>query len=53
MGNSEAKDVNFYDYCKTCKHRDKDDYESPCNECLIKPVRDGTFVPIYWEGKKK
>lgn len=42
------KEVRFDLYCKTCKHRSKQDYEDPCNDCLDTPVRKETSIPLYW-----
>lgn len=53
MNNSEFKEVNFVEYCRTCKHSDKEDFKDPCNECLLTGMREGTEVPEYWEAKKK
>ena len=54
MGDSKLKEVNYVTYCESCKHKDKNDYESPCNECLEAhdAMREGTEVPVMWEAKK-
>ena len=33
----EYKEVHFDQYCKTCKHNDLDEKDSPCCECLDNP----------------
>lgn len=29
----DYKEVYFHEYCKTCKHRDIEDWKDPCNPC--------------------
>lgn len=53
MGDSNLKEINFVEYCRTCKYRDKKDYEPPCDECLEVGMRKGTCVPERWDGNKK
>ena len=46
------KEVNFHKYCESCKHRNKKEKESPCDECLEEPVNAYSSKPIRWEEKK-
>lgn len=41
--------VDFEKYCETCKHKDLDDAEEPCNECLECPVNLHSQKPVKWE----
>ena len=34
----EYKEVHYNQYCKTCKHKDTDETEEPCNECMDNPA---------------
>lgn len=45
------KEVYFDSYCKTCRHEDLKEEESPCDECLAEPARIGSHKPIKWEEK--
>ena len=47
------KEVNFFKYCKTCKHKDKEEFEYPCDDCLNveDDMREGTEKPKYYEEK--
>ena len=46
----DLKIVNFYDWCKTCRHRNKLSNEEPCNECLAIPARPNSTKPEKWEN---
>ena len=43
--------VHFDEYCKTCKHKDLKESESPCYECLENPTNVYSHQPIHWEKK--
>ena len=43
--------VDFGAYCAKCKHKDKADTESPCDDCLSNPTNLHTRVPIKFEKK--
>lgn len=36
-------------YCKQCIHRNIEEYEHPCDECLLHPVNEGTRKPVKFE----
>lgn len=40
--------VDFEKWCKTCKHHDKPENESPCWECLDEPTNIDSRKPILW-----
>lgn len=46
------KEVDFHIHCTSCKHRDKKETESPCDECLEEPVNSYSSKPVKWEEKK-
>ena len=50
--NENYKEVNFFEYCKKCKHLDWDETKDPCNDCLAEFCREGTEVPLYFEEDK-
>lgn len=54
MSNSEGyKEVYFHEYCKTCKHYNKNDMtKDPCNECLDEYSNLYTHKPVKYEPKE-
>lgn len=45
-----TKIVDYETYCQKCKHKDLNDTDDPCNECLTKSVRtDGSRKPINFK----
>lgn len=47
------KIVDFKKYCKTCKHRDQDEWLDPCNDCLDKPANEHSKKPINYEADEE
>lgn len=47
----EYKEVNFYQYCKTCKHEKLKGRDDPCNECLEEGMNKHSHKPVNWEKK--
>lgn len=45
------KEVYFHQYCETCKHKDKEENEFPCDECLDSPLNLYSHKPTRWEEK--
>lgn len=45
----DYKEVYFHEYCKTCKHRDIEDWKDPCNPCLANPYNIDSHKPTYYE----
>lgn len=43
------KIVEFEVYCPKCKHKNVDDFEDPCNDCLNCPARQYSHKPINFE----
>jgi hypothetical protein len=50
MENKE-KFVDFFKFCKTCKHQRKSEEDDPCWECLKHPVNVNSRKPTEWEDK--
>ena len=46
------KEVDFYNYCRVCKHWGLEESEQPCFECLDHSLNLYSHKPIKWEGKK-
>ena len=46
----EVKFVNF-EWCKSCKHKDKAEDEEPCRDCLDEPTNLHSEKPVKWEEK--
>lgn len=51
--NENLKEIDFFTYCKTCKHRGLKEIEDPCNECLDTPCNAESCKPLNWEPAKK
>lgn len=45
--------VDFKKYCEICKHKDVEETEDPCNECLENPMNLFSQKPVKWEENKK
>ena len=41
--------VDFEFYCKTCKYKNLNEVEDPCNRCLDIPARDNSKKPEYYK----
>lgn len=44
------KEVYFDQYCKTCKHKDKEENEDPCFDCLAEPANVYSHKPVRYES---
>ena len=52
--NSEGyKEVYFEQYCKTCKHKDTNEADDPCDECLSEPMNIYSHKPTKYVEKEK
>lgn len=47
----DYKEVDFKQYCKTCKHEAVDETIDPCDECLSSPINLYSHKPVNWEEK--
>lgn len=45
------KIVEFWVWCKRCKHNAVPETEDPCNECLTDSVNEDSHKPTKWEEK--
>ena len=52
MMETRVKFANYYKFCKLCKHKDEEETDEPCNECLTLPVNVDTRKPICFEEAK-
>lgn len=52
ISDEHYQEVNFFKYCKTCKHQKLLGCEEPCNECLDNPINFESEKPVNWEEKK-
>lgn len=50
---SRYKEVDYYEYCQKCKHKDKKEEEQPCFECLEEPVNLYSRRPVKFEEAEK
>lgn len=50
---SQTKEVDFHQYCETCKYKDdyENDVESPCFDCLDDPVNIDSHKPVNYIPK--
>lgn len=52
MSDTKEKIVDFFNYCKYCKHYKDKATDDPCNECLSEPVNWDSRKPVRFEEKK-
>lgn len=45
---NNVKFVDYFRYCASCEHWDKQESESPCDECLELPAREDSHKPEYY-----
>lgn len=48
---NKLKEVRYDKYCKTCKHRDKDEKMVPCCYCMDETVMLESAKPARYEQK--
>lgn len=46
------KEVDFAQYCHTCKHIGVPEELEPCFDCLAEPVNQYSHKPVKYEEKK-
>lgn len=50
---NQYQEVYFHEYCKSCKHYEKDDMQkSPCDHCLDNPVNIQSHKPVDFAEEK-
>lgn len=47
----EYLEVYFDQYCPSCKHENKSEYDSPCFECMSEAMNLHSHKPVRWEEK--
>lgn len=47
------KEVYFHEYCESCKHKDVEERDEPCAECMSEPTNLNTHRPVNYEKKEK
>lgn len=48
----DYKEVYYDQYCSRCVHRELEEDDEPCRDCLDEPVNVYSHKPIYWEENK-
>lgn len=52
MQPNEYKEVNYAEYCKTCKFYEKSEKDDPCFECLTSNINLYSHKPVNYEEDK-
>lgn len=47
-----TKEVYFNQYCSSCIHKDVDEKDDPCDECLTYPSNENSHKPINYKEDK-
>ena len=45
--------VDFNKYCRTCKYKDFNECDDPCNDCLDYPTNVNSERPLRYEADEK
>ncbi len=48
----DYKEVYYDQYCSRCVHRELEEDDEPCRDCLDEPVNVYSHKPVYWEENK-
>ena len=49
----DYQEVYFNMYCKTCAHKNKNEREDPCNDCLEQPYVQNSHIPQNYKKETK
>lgn len=49
----DYQEVYFNMYCGTCVHKNKNEREDPCNECLEQPYVQNSHIPQNYKKETK
>ena len=49
MNRSHEKIVDFKFFCKLCQHKNKTEWDEPCDSCLEHPVNVESHKPLYFK----
>ena len=52
MDQQSYKEVYFHEYCEKCKHKELEETEEPCNECMTEPINLDSHKPVRYEKKE-
>ncbi len=52
MNETVYKEVDFAQYCSTCKYAEQAENEEPCDKCLEEPVNVYSHKPVEWKDKE-
>lgn len=47
----EYQEVDFNQYCKTCKFEKLKESAEPCDDCLSNPTNLYSAKPVHWKEK--
>lgn len=50
---NDIREVNFFEYCKTCAHENVEEWECPCDECLANCFNYDSHKPVNWKSKEE
>ena len=50
---NDYKEVLYNEYCKKCVHKDLDEHEEPCEECMSEPVNLWSKRPVKFEENEE
>lgn len=49
---NNTKEVYFDVYCSKCQHKDTNETEEPCNECLAQGFNLDSHKPVYFKEEE-
>ena len=49
---NQMKFVEFDKYCDKCAHKETNEWEEPCNECLSNIVNENSHKPVNFKEDK-
>lgn len=50
---NDPKEVYFWKYCCICKHKDNEEFDEPCDDCLANPSNIDSHKPVHYEPVEK
>lgn len=53
MSNTNQHIVDYFKFCRKCKHWDKGKESDICSDCLEQNVRESSRKPVHYEEEKK
>ena len=49
---NNVKIIKFEKFCSRCEHKDTEEKEKPCRDCLAEPARVDNSSPLYFKEKE-